>query len=405
MQEATPWSGESGIHKAAEPEGFSRHSAIHPVTSGRLPITQPDEALGRGNPQETDAPQPFVPNQWDELGSNDHAPLLINTEHLNGSVVPEQLPENNTHAFTLPNTTDSQLLLSSNESSATSRGVPGQEPTFAGNQLFNSPTSSISVSSDAASDLVEPLAREKDQLLQSSYITEADNTSRTSFEEGVLLDSKNLTKEDYTPTATVDYHRQLASDDSMGNKYPLLQLVNTSDSPQHHATSGYIYYKVLDDPLLDGSYDVDRIQHLCNGTAPGVPGTLLSIVPLDHSENGYLYNVTDHLINCTNYSNGLPEESDLEYKSPALGVLLAVFAMITICGNILVMIAVARERYLRTVTNYFIVSLAIADLIIGKYFLHLLVKKQLDLWVLWSSKCAKTHCRQLFSATPQENRL
>ena len=182
------------------------------------------------------------------------------------------------------------------------------------------------------------------------------------------------TTETTATTARVDYNTELEDYYySMGIKHPLLELVNSSQShvqqQQQHATSGYnIYYKILDDPLLGGSQDIRSLEYLCNGTisSSGSMGTIVSILTLDGEENGYLYNISDHLINCTNFTSGFNSGTDYEYKNPLLGVLLATFAMVTICGNILVMIAVARERYLRTVTNYFIVSLAIADLIIGK---------------------------------------
>ena len=44
---------------------------------------------------------------------------------------------------------------------------------------------------------------------------------------------------------------------------------------------------------------------------------------------------------------------------------LLLIPLLTIAGNILVVVAVARERSLRTVTNYFIVSLAIADFLVA----------------------------------------
>ncbi|XP_006825733.1 dopamine receptor 2-like [Saccoglossus kowalevskii] len=48
-----------------------------------------------------------------------------------------------------------------------------------------------------------------------------------------------------------------------------------------------------------------------------------------------------------------------------LGLFLSLCCMVTVLGNILVMVAVSRMSYLRTVTNFFIVSLAVADLLVG----------------------------------------
>jgi len=54
------------------------------------------------------------------------------------------------------------------------------------------------------------------------------------------------------------------------------------------------------------------------------------------------------------------------YRCWAVACVLTPFAIITVAGNALVMTAVVREPYLRaSVTNHFIVSLAVADLIIG----------------------------------------
>ncbi|CAH8558577.1 unnamed protein product, partial [Schistosoma rodhaini] len=54
------------------------------------------------------------------------------------------------------------------------------------------------------------------------------------------------------------------------------------------------------------------------------------------------------------------------WKTILLGVLLIFAALLTITGNVLVFIAFLRERYMRkNLTNWFLVSLAIADLLVG----------------------------------------
>lgn len=52
-----------------------------------------------------------------------------------------------------------------------------------------------------------------------------------------------------------------------------------------------------------------------------------------------------------------------EYNYWAL--VLLIFPIMTLFGNVLVILSVYRERTLQTVTNYFIVSLAIADLLVA----------------------------------------
>ncbi|KAK2151637.1 hypothetical protein LSH36_356g03069 [Paralvinella palmiformis] len=97
----------------------------------------------------------------------------------------------------------------------------------------------------------------------------------------------------------------------------------------------------------------------------------------------------------------LIDQSQPDYRHPGLGALLSCFALITILGNLLVIIAVARERYLRTVTNYFIVSLAVADLIIGSVVMPFSISMEVtdQLWYFGGDWCDVWHSFDVLAST------
>ncbi|KAG8249235.1 dopamine neurotransmitter receptor activity, coupled via Gi/Go [Homalodisca vitripennis] len=64
----------------------------------------------------------------------------------------------------------------------------------------------------------------------------------------------------------------------------------------------------------------------------------------------------------TNASNSTgPASHEKNYWA----LVLVVFPFLTLFGNVLVILSVFRERSLQTATNYFIVSLALADLLVA----------------------------------------
>lgn len=79
-----------------------------------------------------------------------------------------------------------------------------------------------------------------------------------------------------------------------------------------------------------------------------------------------------------------------ERNLPALvfGVLLIV---VIICGNLLVCLSVLTEKALKTTTNYFIVSLAVADLMLAVLVLPLFVYSEV--------RSAQTHGGQTLKKT------
>ncbi|KAK9511666.1 hypothetical protein O3M35_000285 [Rhynocoris fuscipes] len=62
--------------------------------------------------------------------------------------------------------------------------------------------------------------------------------------------------------------------------------------------------------------------------------------------------------NTTFWTDDIPEKN-------YWALVLVLFPFLTLFGNVLVILAVYRERSLQSATNYFIVSLALADLLVA----------------------------------------
>ncbi|XP_074528094.1 alpha-1A adrenergic receptor-like [Halichoeres trimaculatus] len=92
-------------------------------------------------------------------------------------------------------------------------------------------------------------------------------------------------------------------------------------------------------------------------------------------------------INRSNGSQHVPAPLDLRRAVP-VGMVLAFFIMCAIVGNILVILAVVCNRHLRIPTNYFIINLAIADLLLGTTVLPVSATLEiLDYWVFGRIFC------------------
>ena len=61
----------------------------------------------------------------------------------------------------------------------------------------------------------------------------------------------------------------------------------------------------------------------------------------------------------------LQDEEEGEENKNYWALLLLVLCISVVFGNVLVILSVAKERSLQNITNYFIVSLAVADLFVA----------------------------------------
>ncbi|MEQ2176650.1 D(4) dopamine receptor, partial [Goodea atripinnis] len=72
---------------------------------------------------------------------------------------------------------------------------------------------------------------------------------------------------------------------------------------------------------------------------------------------------------------------DYNYLALVLGIVLI---LVIILGNILVCLSVLTERSLKTATNYFIISLAVADLLLAVLVLPLYVYSEVSQVLCWN---------------------
>lgn len=116
---------------------------------------------------------------------------------------------------------------------------------------------------------------------------------------------------------------------------------------------------------------IDDATNLWGNGSSELDGTLGTLSPLNFSSN----------------FTGNQTEVDLTRAIP-LGLVLGAFIVFAIVGNILVILSVVCNRHLRTPTNYFIINLAIADLLLGTTVLPVSATLEiLNYWVFGRIFC------------------
>ena len=138
------------------------------------------------------------------------------------------------------------------------------------------------------------------------------------------------------------------------------------ESP-HVVTAGYHDYDVVrDDATADyGTLHYPDYYVDYGAAADGEPpnGTSRRCFPDDVTPTGIPCNLTF-------------EDSVTSFGGSGSNwwaTILIVFPVLTVFGNVLVVLSVYREKTLQTVTNYFIVSLAVADIMVAVLVMPLAV--------------------------------
>ncbi|XP_051955529.1 alpha-1A adrenergic receptor-like [Xyrauchen texanus] len=110
-----------------------------------------------------------------------------------------------------------------------------------------------------------------------------------------------------------------------------------------------------------------------------------------HNGSAELYaelQVSSNVSNSSSAGNGTEASSFSLARAVPLGMVLGAFIVFAIVGNILVIISVVCNRHLRIPTNYFIVNLAMADLLLGTTVLPVSATLEiLNYWVFGRIFC------------------
>ncbi|KAF1745816.1 hypothetical protein GCK72_022263 [Caenorhabditis remanei] len=111
--------------------------------------------------------------------------------------------------------------------------------------------------------------------------------------------------------------------------------------------------------------------------------------------------VNENIPNETFLATESPPTSTIVWRHPVWAVVLFSICLLTIAGNCLVVIAVCTKKYLRNPTGYLIISLAIADLIVGVIVMPMnsLFEMANHSWLFGLAMCDVFHAMDILAST------
>jgi hypothetical protein len=133
-----------------------------------------------------------------------------------------------------------------------------------------------------------------------------------------------------------------------------------------------------------------------------LPTFIVSSAVYDKEQTVYdVQNTAKELVQDPFIINSFDETRRIEWRHPLLAVLFTCICLLTIFGNVLVVVAVCTKKYLRNPTGYLIVSLACADLIVGLVVMPLnsLFEMTRHTWLLGLTVCDIFHAMDILAST------
>ncbi|KAJ6221561.1 hypothetical protein RDWZM_000106 [Blomia tropicalis] len=121
-----------------------------------------------------------------------------------------------------------------------------------------------------------------------------------------------------------------------------------------------------------------------------------------------IYNLDESISTSTITTNTSPNviptivlEPDLRIHHPILAIILGLICVVVVFGNVLTMVSIYKERYLHTVTNYFVASLAAADCLVGAIVMPFSVVHEVmnKWWIFGQDWCDLWHSFDVLAST------